>query len=435
MNNKFFAGLLVIIVMLAGCDKKTNEIFDKTPDQRLADTLNAYQSALTGAANGWRVILNPGGGGTYSFYMKFNNQNRVTMFSDINAATGTTGSESSYRLKAVQRPSLIFDTYSYIHLLSDPTSSVLGGETGKGYSSDFDFAIVSVSADTIKLKGNFNGSNAYMVKATKAEGDAAVAGGIGNNITILQKLVNYFKRLTISGKTYEIIISDGTHIIMINYLDASGNLRTFTSAFYYGPTGIVLLTPFVDGATTIAGFTNISYNAATETINVTSGTASGQITGTGQPLKVDLGAPKRWWQLSVDQSDYWISLRGFHVNGVDDGFNMKNIAGIYSGYYMLYWGNYNPAPYDAFSAVRLVNNSLNLYGPAVTTPTFTSDGKAIFTYLGHFGGTLDATSTTIINNVRTQITIPEGYYFIQTGALRYDMVSAKDGKAWISWIF
>ena len=36
---------------------------------------------------------------------------------------------------------------------------------------------------------------------------------------------------------------------------------------------------------------------------------------------------------------------------------------------------------------------------------------------------------------RTQLLIPQGYYFIQTGPADYDMVSALDAKAWISWQF
>jgi hypothetical protein len=31
------------------------------------------------------------------------------------------------------------------------------------------------------------------------------------------------------------------------------------------------------------------------------------------------------------------------------------------------------------------------------------------------------------------MTEPNGYYLVQINADKYDMVSAKDGKAWITW--
>ena len=77
-------------IIFAGCEKKTDEIFDKTPDERLVEALANYQQALVGAPNGWKVMIFPKGlasqdieVGGFSFYMKFTNANRVTMFSDF----------------------------------------------------------------------------------------------------------------------------------------------------------------------------------------------------------------------------------------------------------------------------------------------------------------------------------------------------------------
>ncbi len=53
------------------------------------------------------------------------------------------GKESGYRLKATQRPSLIFDTYSYIHAAADPDPNVSFSPTnsgGYGWGTDFDFS-------------------------------------------------------------------------------------------------------------------------------------------------------------------------------------------------------------------------------------------------------------------------------------------------------
>ena len=79
-----------------------------------------YGSALTGSATGWNATIKTGTGGIFHFHFRFNESNRVFMYADINLETATTAKESSYRLKALQTPALIFDTYSYLHILADP---------------------------------------------------------------------------------------------------------------------------------------------------------------------------------------------------------------------------------------------------------------------------------------------------------------------------
>src|SRR5690606_32590890 len=82
------------------------------PDERLNSTLANYKSQLVNAPYGWKGVLYPGAGGGYSFYFVFLQDDRVIMYSDIDANTAAVPLESTYRLKAMQRPSLLFDTYS-----------------------------------------------------------------------------------------------------------------------------------------------------------------------------------------------------------------------------------------------------------------------------------------------------------------------------------
>jgi hypothetical protein len=79
---------------------------------------------------------------------------------------------------------------------------------------------------------------------------------------------------------------------------------------------------------------------------------------------------------------------------------------------------------DAGNALTL------LYGAAPDTPQFTGDGKAIFTLLGNYG-TYPSSGPARLS--RNQLLIPQGYYFIQTSPTSYDMVSAADARAWITW--
>jgi hypothetical protein len=116
--------------------------------------------------------------GGFTYYLKFSNTNRVTMVSDFLLDIAAFPKESGYRLKALQRPSLIFDTYSYMHIPADPDPNVSFSPTGSGgygYGTDFNFSFTEVTPkDTMVLEGNFNKSSAVLIKATQAEMDAAL---------------------------------------------------------------------------------------------------------------------------------------------------------------------------------------------------------------------------------------------------------------------
>jgi hypothetical protein len=312
---------LYILVLLAGfssCSKDDGPVFTQSADERVAQLTKAYQDQLTGSANGWKGLIYPAGGGAYSFYFKFNNQNRVNMLSDFDSASAVNYMESSYRVKALQQPALIFDTYSYVHRLADPNPNVNGGELGSGLRSDFEFSIDTASADTIRLTGRFNGSKAVLIRATAQEATAFNNGQLANGMVFnnITKLVNYFKRLTVGTALYDLSVDAVNRTITFSWLDGNGNIQTTTTSYYYTFNGIAFVQPLVNGSTTISGFTNITYDAPSSTIGVTSNGTAGTITGVGKPLKVDLGAPARWWQYSVDQDTYWISATGFFVNGV-----------------------------------------------------------------------------------------------------------------------
>ena len=86
---------LYILVLLAGfssCSKDDGPVFTQSADERVAQLTKAYQDQLTGSANGWKGLIYPAGGGAYSFYFKFNNQNRVNMLSAVNLLAGKVSS-------------------------------------------------------------------------------------------------------------------------------------------------------------------------------------------------------------------------------------------------------------------------------------------------------------------------------------------------------
>ncbi len=179
---RIYIFLILLTGLFAACKKDSNPILED-PETRLTAALLAHKANLVSATEGWKATIYPKGGKGFSFYFKFTEDGKVDMLSDFNGTTASTLNQSTYRLKALQRPTLIFDTYNYIHMAADPDANISGGTSALGLKSDFEFAFVESAGDTLKFEGTFNGNTMNMVKLNKEEAGRILAGQISNLIT------------------------------------------------------------------------------------------------------------------------------------------------------------------------------------------------------------------------------------------------------------
>lgn len=425
---KFLIIIVAAIGLFSACKKDDQKVFDKSADQRLNDALASYQTQLAGAQFGWKGLVYPKGGGIYTFYFKFNNSNRVQMLSSFDSASAVTFKESSYRLKAVQQPSLVFDTYSYIHVLSDPDPDVNNGPVGVGLGSDFEFYFDSTTNDTINLVGRFNGSKAQLVKATQAEATAFSSGQLASGL-LLNKIQTYYKRLTVGSTAVDFNFDPASRAVKLT--DNTGNLLDSSKiySYYLTLTGIAFTRPIVVGSLSISAIDNLNYNATSQTVTGRINSQPATITQVATPLRVDATAPARWWNFAANRGSFYASFNGFHVNGVEDAYKLHSIP----GYSFLY---FEPKAVPNGNIVLdflgpVVNDSLN-YGAALRPPFFTGS-VVVFQYLGDFG-TIPSSHLPMYISTISKMIDGSGYYLIQTSASTYDMVGARDGKSWVRWI-
>jgi uncharacterized protein DUF4302 len=166
--------IIFITSLVSACSKKTDDLFPESSDERVAKALANYRNTLM-QAPGWKLFVYPAGlqsqgieVGGLTYYITFPDSNRTRMVSDFIADMAAAPVESSYRIKALQFPSLLFDTYSYIHVAADPDENVSSSPTGSGgygWGTDFEFGFQKLeTSDTMKLKGNFNKSDAVLIK-------------------------------------------------------------------------------------------------------------------------------------------------------------------------------------------------------------------------------------------------------------------------------
>lgn len=232
MKKLFFYILLLPFIFSCKKDEITDEM---RPDAKLNAALSKYNDLLSSSAEGWKGHLYPATGGGFGFLFNFDGKNRVEMLSDIDDHSSVTFFKSSYRIKATTLPSLYFDTYSYLHLLADPDPQVNGGTPGWGLYSDFEFSIFETSADTVKLKGNLNGSILVLVKATPAEAEAYKKGNLKvlrNNLADYLSINPFNYLQTNQNKSIAFNINTGSKQLILSY-DSAGVFKKKSVGFAF----------------------------------------------------------------------------------------------------------------------------------------------------------------------------------------------------------
>jgi hypothetical protein len=238
INNKmkkFIYIALVITGVIAGCKKDSDPILED-PDVRLSAVLAEDQARLLSAAEGWKATIYPLGGKGFTYYFKFAANGKVSMLSDFNLTSAGTLAESTYRLKALQRPTLIFDTYNYIHLAADPDAAISGGgaSTATGLKSDFEFAFMEAVGDTVKFDGIFNKNAMSMVKLSATEAQAILAGGLKTMMeaNTLYLIANRYPYIQFADGTKGAVdLNPVAKSFKFTYVDAQNTIVTQSAVF------------------------------------------------------------------------------------------------------------------------------------------------------------------------------------------------------------
>ncbi|MEO6819119.1 MAG: DUF4302 domain-containing protein [Ginsengibacter sp.] len=205
MKNIIKYSWILLLLIVSSCKKDEKFSFDEKPNVRIQKTLDAFQKALVNN-DGWiaNIYTKASTGQAYSFYFQFKDNGRVVMMSDIDSITSTVPKESSYRLKWLEQPTLIFDTYNYIHRLADPMpdnqggSAGVGGTPGQGLISDFEFgltaeAVIALNSDpnvqSFTTIGRYNSVPVTFTRATTAEASYWKNGEINKEMKGISALV------------------------------------------------------------------------------------------------------------------------------------------------------------------------------------------------------------------------------------------------------
>jgi hypothetical protein len=385
--------LLAIIGFVASCKKDEDPKLDD-PDKRIAAELATKQADLLAAPNGWRATIYPKGGKGFMYYFKFNADGTVKMLSDFNTSTAVAVAESTYRLKALMRPTLIFDGYSYIHLPADPNGSVSGGSNATGLRSDFEFAFTKTTKDSIYFDGIFNENKFVMTKLSAAEEQQFLAGA-------LKPLMDDATAAT-SGKILFILL-DGKQVpVSLSVANKSINIAGKTSsAFSFALDGLELKSPLKINDYT---FNKVYWDNTNKQFYLMNGTNKIVIQISLSPLPLE-ETPELHTQLVTRWASMQVNMATMpdQSNAFKTAYNTSNTslgtlgnAGRYIEYITIF-----------FNANSTINFQIRYRNPSNPTSFFNADfnytmnlnsttGVATFTQLGTPSGNAATIATYVV---------------------------------------
>lgn len=226
------------VLFLSACEKDEKHKFDKSPDERLQEQVSTYMNALSGNENGWLLVVDTKVAGGFSHWVGFNKENRVQMLSDIEvyddryANSAVNKQESSYTVKALQNIVLSFDTYNYLHILTDPEGKVNGGKNGVGLTSDFEFVFLGEKNGMYNLKGRYNKVQAMLMPCSPEEYTALNNGGLKSTQDKLDKLRSGMKFPAIEYKGVKANFDFSPRNVVVEYINENDENTELKSGAY-----------------------------------------------------------------------------------------------------------------------------------------------------------------------------------------------------------
>lgn len=287
---------LLIIMAVASCADQNSLIYEQKPDERVQAVLDNYNKIIKSGTNGWFLALETGAKGGVNHWVNFTGENTCEMLSDAETISSskfpnsaTEVSPSSWRLKSVETPILIFDTYNYIHMLADPTSSISGASSnGTGLVTDFEFVLGNYDEDAkvLQLKGRFNKSAAKMIAVNAAQEEAIRAGGLKTMNDNFEALIDPMKYPVFEINSKKVDVELASRQFGVKYLDDNDEVVSVSAPGYLSLKGLEN-----EETSDLILFDTLSYNGNPISEVVTSDNKLYVVVGGSQYEVFDNGVP------------------------------------------------------------------------------------------------------------------------------------------------
>lgn len=164
MMKKILVSIISLACLACSCTPVVGDLFEDSSAKRIEAEIERIKEILPDAPNGWLMEYFPEMSqsyGGYNLFLSFSPEMEVTAMSEATGKGKT--ATSSFSIKQSAGPVLSFDTYNEVlHYFSDPDDPAGIGGPGYGLEGDFEFLVLSATAEEVVLKGRKTGSVAVM---------------------------------------------------------------------------------------------------------------------------------------------------------------------------------------------------------------------------------------------------------------------------------
>ncbi len=225
-----------IAIAYTSCKNEVDDVFDKSSALRMETALKEYNTTLQSPANGWRMEYYGGlEYGGYTMFLKFNNDNTVTVSNEVYGSTAST--TTHYKLEQSAGVVLSFDEYNNIfHFFSDPANPLQIGTNGKGMEGDLEFRMQTVRPDSVIMTGKKHGSRIVMTPA------AEDWGGYINEVLESEENMAFGTYYFTVGDEVATVTANYRQLTF-NYTDSEGAAATLDAPYIVRPNSIHFYKP------------------------------------------------------------------------------------------------------------------------------------------------------------------------------------------------
>jgi hypothetical protein len=215
--------------VFAGCDTEKIAKLDNSVDAKINALIDGYVDDLIASEYGWIASIQTSEG-YYRYWMKFYEDNVVEMYTDNThyPEYRTEKDTSIYSFIAYQRPTLVFNSYTYISIPNDPDDLISHGDNNAGLVTDFEFEVDRYDRENkiFHMKGRFNKVNAIFRPASEADMKGAAAGKMMDVVTGTYQnpkwMSKYIYGITPDGVEVAVKLYDARNMYVFTYDGRSG---------------------------------------------------------------------------------------------------------------------------------------------------------------------------------------------------------------------
>src|SRR5918993_1200653 len=235
------------IITLTSCKDDEIAVFEKTADERVAETIATLKQDLVSPANGWRLKYRPEDeSGSFYVLMDFNEDNTVHIRSDLGSNDGQFFDQTiTYRIDNSLGVELIIETYSFFSFLFEQDNA--------SFLAEYEFNFVNKTPDealVFNSKTDPSDPTILLFEQASAEDVALLGTQLSTNLNIMSedlKMIASSLKLTYQNRDVSLflVLDQTRRILSINAASRNTNplvtqTITFTTPYILKGDSIVL---------------------------------------------------------------------------------------------------------------------------------------------------------------------------------------------------